>query len=392
MSKLIILHADILTSQGILPDAVLIVENKLITHLQPYYRTMQLPPAEVLDADGLLISPGWIDIQINGAFGEDFTQNPKSIWDVASRLPQYGVTSFLPTIITSPLEIFLSAIEIWKDGPPPNWHGAIPLGFHFEGPFLNPGQKGAHNPQYLRSSDLDLIPEWQVDNGVRMVTLAPELPGAIEMIGELRKRGIVVSAGHTMATYEQALTAFNAGIGCATHLYNAMPELNHRAPGITGAVLINSELPAGLIADGIHSHPFFIQLAWKWKGAKGIILVSDAMAAMGMPFGEYNLAGYPVYVDESGARLKDGRLAGSILTLPKAVQNIMEFCELKLGDVLPSVTSTPAQLLGLKNKGRIDVGCDADLTLLNYQGEIKATIVGGRIEYASDDLNYSKHL
>lgn len=382
MNTLIIRHADCLTPNGILRDAVLVAEDGIITRLEPFDPNVSYPAGDILEADGLLVSPGWIDIQINGGFGLDFTQEPGSIWEFARHMPQYGVTAFLPTIITSPLEIPRRAIEVWKGGPPPGWQGAIPLGLHLEGPFLNPAKKGAHNPRYLRSPDLSLIPEWRLENGVRLVTLAPELPGAYEMIAELRRRGVVVSAGHSLATYEQALAAFQAGISCATHLYNAMPPLDHRAPGLAGALLTRAEIPAGLIADGIHSHPAMVQLAWMSKGAAGIILITDAMTALGMPPGEYRLADFTVYVDETSARLKDGGLAGSILTLPEAVQNVMKFCHVPLTDVLPSVTHTPARLLGLTQKGWLAEGCDADLTLLNAQGEVQATMIGGRIAYS----------
>lgn len=383
MNTLIIRHADCFTSNGILPDAVLIADDGVITHIGPFDPNFSYPAGEILEAGGLLVSPGWIDIQINGGFGLDFTQEPESIWEFARHMPQYGVTAFLPTIITSPLEIPRRAIKAWKGGAPMRWQGAIPLGLHLEGPFLNPGKKGAHNPDYLRSPDLSLIPEWRAENGVRLVTLAPELPGAYEMIAELRHRGIVVSAGHSQATYEQAITAFQAGISCATHLYNAMPPLDHRSPGLVGALLTQPQIPAGLIADGIHSHPAMIQLAWKSKGAGGIILVTDAMTALGMPPGEYRLADTTVYVDETSARLANGGLAGSILTLPEAVQNVMKFCNVPLADVLPSVTHTPARLLGLSKKGWLATGCNADLTLLNPQGEVTATIIGGRIVYSN---------
>jgi N-acetylglucosamine-6-phosphate deacetylase len=375
----IILHADVITPRGVISDAILTAENGVITRLEPYHPSIPLPSGEVVDAAGLLASPGWIDIQINGAFGYDFTNQPDSIWETARLLPRLGITSFLPTIITSPLETHRRAIQTWKEGPPPGWRGATPLGFHFEGPFINPGKKGAHNPQYILSPDPQLIPEWRAENGLRLVTLAPELPGAHELIRELRGRGIVVSAGHSLATYEQATEAFEAGITCGTHLFNAMPTLDHRFPGLAGALLTHPEIPAGLIADGIHTHPAFLQLAWACKGPDSIILITDAISALGMPPGEHLLGETIIYVDGKCARLKDNTLAGSILTPQSALQNMIRICGASLEAILPTLTLNPARLLGLKKKGRLEIGCDADITLINPKGEVQATIVGGKL-------------
>ncbi|MFZ5809457.1 MAG: N-acetylglucosamine-6-phosphate deacetylase [Chloroflexota bacterium] len=375
----IILHTDVFTPAGIISDAILTAENGVITRIEPYHPAAPLPSGKVVDAAGLLASPGWIDIQINGAFGYDFTNQPDSIWETARLLPRFGITAFLPTIITSPLETHRRAIQVWKAGPPSGWQGAIPLGFHFEGPFLNPGKKGAHNPQYILPPDPQLIQEWHAENGLRLVTLAPELPGAHELIHELRRRGVVVSAGHSLATYEQAVAAFEAGISCATHLFNAMPALDHRAPGLVGALLTHPEIPAGLIADGIHTHPAFLQLAWTCKGTNGIILVTDAISALGMPPGEHQLGEWTIFVDEQSVRLKDGTLAGSILNPQTALQNMMSICGAPLEAILPTLTLNPARLLGLNNKGRLEVGCDADITLITRRGEVQATIVGGEV-------------
>jgi N-acetylglucosamine-6-phosphate deacetylase len=258
------------------------------------------------------------------------------------------------------------------------------LGLHFEGPFLNLGKKGAHNPAYLRQPDLKQIDHWTVENGVRLVTLAPELPGALEMIKELRRRGIVVSAGHSLASYEEAVAGFEAGITCGTHLYNAMPALEHRAPGLTGALLANPQMVVGLIADGIHVHPAMLKLAWQSKGSKGLSLVTDAMAALGMPPGVYNLGDQEVTVDGANARLSDGTLAGSILTQDAALRNLMEVSGVGIVDLVPTVSATPAGVLNLQNKGVIRPGADADLTLLTPQGQVVMTIARGRIVYNNE--------
>jgi N-acetylglucosamine-6-phosphate deacetylase len=377
-------RCDVLTRHQTLRQAEVWIQGDKIIGIYPFGQVTQPLGARIVDAKGLLVSPGWIDLQVNGGFGHDFTHDPGTLWEVAAELPRFGTTSFLPTIVTSPLSVFKGAIEIWVKGPPPGWQGAEPLGLHFEGPFLNLGKKGAHNPAYLRQPDLKQVDHWTVENGVRLVTLAPELPGALELIKELRRRGIVVSAGHTLASYEEAVTGFEAGITSGTHLYNAMPALEHRAPGLTGALLANPQIVVGLIADGIHVHPAMVKLAWQSKGSKGLALVTDAMAALGMPPGVYNLGDQEVTVDGNSARLSDGTLAGSILTQDAALRNLMDVSGVGIADLVPTVSATPASVLNLQSKGVIRPGADADLTLVTPQGQVVMTIARGRIVYNSE--------
>ena len=342
------------------------------------------PPAgtPVLDVAGMSLVPGFIDLQFNGGFGHDFTTNPETIWDVATELPQYGVTSFLPTIITSPLATVARGQKVLLKGNGGGKHSALPLGLHVEGPFLNPQKKGAHNAKYLRSPDLEAISGWVPDQGVRLVTLAPELPGALEMVETLESQGIVVSAGHSMATYEEALAGFTAGITYGTHLFNAMPPLHHRAPGLIGAALSDKRCTVGIIPDGIHLHPAIVQAIWSAKGNQKLTLVTDAMAALGMPPGRYQIGDKEVFVTDIDARLADGTLAGSILSLDAALLNLIEFTGCTLEQALPTVTTTPANVLGIADqKGQITPGYDADLVLLTSELEVAATIVAGEIVY-----------
>ena len=219
-----------------------------------------LPPGtHKIDATGMSLVPGFIDLQFNGGFGHDFTTNPETIWDVAAELPQYGVTSFLPTIITSPLETIAKGQKVLLEGNGGSKPGALSLGLHIEGPFLNPKKKGAHNSDHLRLPDLEAVSAWSPENCIRLVTLAPELPGALEMVARLKARGVVVSAGHSMASYEEAKAGFDAGITYGTHLFNAMPPLHHRKPGLIGAVLSDQLCAAGIIPDGIHLHPAVVE-------------------------------------------------------------------------------------------------------------------------------------
>ena len=215
------------------------------------------------------------------------------------------------------------------------------------------------------------------------MTLAPELEGAHETIHALVERGVVVSAGHTMANYDQAKAAFTQGVTCGTHLYNAMPSLLHRDPGLPGALLTTPGVFPGLIADGIHCHISMLQLAWKAKGAHEIVLTTDAMGAMGMPPGKYLLGDFEVHVDEVSARLPDGTLAGSILTTDGAVQNMIEWFSLPVEEVLPALTSTPARMLRLPNKGTLAPNADADLVLITPEGKVVKTIVGGQMVFSA---------
>ncbi len=200
---LAIIHAQLVQPGARLPDCTVLMEDGRIAGIGPTGTLIVPPGAEVLDGSGLILAPGFIDLQVNGAFGRDFTANPATIWDVAAEYARYGVTSFLPTIITSPLETVAAAQSI-VCRPPTGFHGAEPLGLHVEGPFLNPARKGAHNADYLRLPTVDAVAGWSPETGIRLVTLAPELPGALDVVAALRARGVLVSAGHSMATYAEA--------------------------------------------------------------------------------------------------------------------------------------------------------------------------------------------
>jgi len=302
---------------------------------------------------------------------------------VATALPRYGVTGFLPTIITSPLDTVRAAQQVLGDGPPPGWAGARPLGLHLEGPFLNPGKKGAHNPAHLRLVSPADLNGWSPDHGVRLVTLAPELPWAVQAIVELARRGVVVSAGHSLATFDEAVAGFDAGARYATHLFNAMPTLHHREPGLVAAALSDPRVTVGLIPDGLHVHPALVRLVWQLLGPARLNLVSDAMAAMGMAPGEYALGDFRVTVDDAAARLDDGTLAGCVLSLDAILRAFLSFSGASLAEALATVTSTPARLLGLDGVGRLAPGCRADLVLLTPDGHVVETFVSGESIYRS---------
>lgn len=370
-----------------LPDQKLeqtsvLVEGERIREVGAAGQMSRPEGAQVIDGGGLLLAPGFIDLQLNGAFGQDFTANPDTIWAAAAALPRFGVTSFLPTIITSPLEKVEAAQRVLLAERPADYRGADPIGLHLEGPFLNRKKKGAHNPAYLQAADLALITDWSPEQGICLVTLAPELPGATAMIAQLTGRGVVVSAGHSLATFAEAEAGLEAGLGYGTHLFNAMPPLSHREPGLVGALLAAERSVVGLIPDGIHVHPALVKLVWQVKGSRGLTLVSDAMAALGMPPGDYHLNDFEVTVTETDARLADGTLAGSILPLDAALRNLIAFTGCSLSEALATVTTTPATLLGqAQYRGRIAPGLLADLVLLTPDLEVVMTVTAGAVSY-----------
>ncbi len=372
---MLIIQANVLTPDGVLQDSVVVVEGGRVTAVSP---TSPAPPT--IHAPGHFLAPGFIDLQFNGAFGLDFTQQPETIWEVAARLPQYGVTGFLPTVITSPLATVQKAQAVLGQRPSA-FSGAEPLGLHLEGPFLNPLKKGAHNPQYMQLPTLAAVADWSPETLVRLVTLAPELPGALPVIAALAERGVIVSAGHSMATFAEAKAGFAAGVRYGTHLFNAMPGLHHREPGLIGALLEDERVVMGIIPDGIHVHPALLKMVWQAAGAR-LNVVTDAMAALGMPPGAYDLGDFQVTVDEVTCRLPDGTLAGSILGMDTAVRNLITYTGCTLAEAVAAVTAVPADLLGLgQQKGRIAPGYDADLVLLTPDLQVAMTIVQGNVVY-----------
>jgi N-acetylglucosamine-6-phosphate deacetylase len=376
-----ICNATIYTSEKVIDNGLVVIEDRRIVDIG--LASQKLPPGiELRDARGLILAPGFLDLQINGGFGHDFTADPTTIWAVAAGLPRFGVTGFLPTIITSPLETVRTTQDILRAGPPSDWKGAQPIGLHLEGPFLNPGKKGAHNPAYLRHPSLSDINEWSVENQVRLVTMAPELPWALETIGELARRGVVVSSGHSLATYDEAVAGIEAGARYATHLFNAMPALHHREPGLAAASLADDRVTIGLIPDGLHVHPALVNLVRRCAGPDRLNLVTDAMAAMGMDPGDYLLGDYRVVVDERSARLADGTLAGCVLSLDAILRAYISFTSAPLDEALATITTTPARLLGLETSiGRITPGLNADLVLLTPDLQVVETFIGGESIY-----------
>ncbi|GAB6987090.1 N-acetylglucosamine-6-phosphate deacetylase [Nocardioides pyridinolyticus] len=253
--------------------------------------------------------PGLVDAQVNGAAGIDLTASPDRLWEVASALPAYGVVAFVPTVITSDPEARAVALATLAAGPPAGWEGAEPLGLHFEGPMISPARRGAHPEHWLRPPSPDLVDGWSREAGVIMATIAPELPGALDVIARLVSEGVVVSVGHTDATAAQVTAALDAGATVVTHLGNAMPPLRPREPGPVGAVLGGADVVAGLIVDGHHLDPLFVRAAWRALGPSRFLSVADTTAALGLPDGPTRLGDQDVVMAAGTVRLH-GRRGG----------------------------------------------------------------------------------
>jgi N-acetylglucosamine-6-phosphate deacetylase len=379
------LSRDDLLIRGSHPGPILLSGGR-IAEVGPDAELAATVETQRLEADDLSAVPGFIELQVNGAAGHDLTHDPSAIWRVGEALPRYGVTTFLPTIISSPPETIETARRVLLEGPPRDYAGASAVGLHLEGPFLNPKYAGAHQSAHLQHPDSRAAAGWSPDAGVRMVTLAPELPGGLELVAELARRGVLVAAGHSAATLSEARAAVEAGLRYGTHLFNAMPPLDHRAPGLVGALLLDDRVTIGLIVDGHHLDPAVVALAWRLAGPGRVSLVSDAMAALGQGPGQYRVAEAEVTVDETGARLQDGRLAGSVLALDEALGNLIAATGCSAGDAVATVTTTPARLLGLEDRAKLERGARADVVLLNSTLRVAATFVGGRPTYVAEGL------
>ena len=384
-AKLLLRNVSIYQPDDVIENGMVIVSGGRIIDIKASSIQEGSTDIQIYDGHGLNLTPGFVDLQINGGFGWDFTSDPGSIWQVGSMLPQYGVTSFLPTLITTDAITIHKAQEMLMNHRPEGYDGAEPLGLHIEGPFLNPLKHGAHLKELLKKPSLNFIRNWKVTNGVRMVTLAPELDQAQNVIQILNERGIIVSAGHTNATFSQAMAGFNAGISCGTHLFNAMRPLHHREPGIIGALLEDERCSLGLIVDGIHIHPTIVNLVYRLKGCEKIFLVTDAIAALGKENGVYKLSDQEIFVSDGAARLADGRLAGSVISLDRAFRNFISFTHCAPQEGLKTITSTPANVLNLSGEiGKIAVGARADFVIMDDAWQVVRTYINGKLIYKKD--------
>ncbi|MEM8923355.1 MAG: N-acetylglucosamine-6-phosphate deacetylase [Actinomycetota bacterium] len=336
-----------------------------------------------------VLSPGLIDLQLNGGFGFDFTEDPASIPSVASRLPSVGVTSFLPTIITSHPDRPRHADRV-VSARDNDHRGATTPGLHLEGPLLSPPQRGTHPAQWLQDDPDDIVELLSSLHRVRLVTYAPELDTGGRLQHQLSGSGIVGSIGHSDASFDEASAAIDRGARMVTHLFNGMAPLHHRAPGVVGAALSRPGVTAGLIADGVHVLEPIVRTTWALKGPDRLVLVSDGMAAMGLGDGAFVLGDVAVTVVDGIARNGDGGLAGSATTLLDGVRNLVHWGVTDLASAVHAASAVPARIIGQHDRGSIDVGRRGDLIVLSDRLECVAALVGGRPQHDPQRL-FSDH-
>ncbi|MEG0766301.1 MAG: N-acetylglucosamine-6-phosphate deacetylase [Clostridia bacterium] len=340
----------------------------------------QLPAEPTIDATGCIVTPGFIDIHIHGFAGHDAMEGEDAVRIMAKALPKHGTTSFLATTMTASVEETRTCLAGIARVVAQPGAGANVLGAFMEGPYFCEKRKGAQPGQYLAMPSLAHLESMTGENAkvVRMISVAPELEGALEFIRALSARGVTVACGHTDATCEQVMEAVRCGASEITHLFNGMSALHHREPGVPGAALTCKQLSVELIADLIHLHPTALRLAYTAKGADRCVAITDSMMAGGMPDGIYSLGGQTVIVKENAARLENGVLAGSTLTLDRSLRNMVSAVGVPLEDALKMYTANPARQIGETRRGTLQVGHFADLLLLDAATlAIKAVYVGG---------------
>jgi N-acetylglucosamine-6-phosphate deacetylase len=376
----------LLTPTDSIEHPLMLVEQGRVVDISTW--SSRQVPAGVSTADfgHSVMAPGYVDLHIHGSAGYDVMDDTaEALPAIEQLLVRHGVTSYFPTTVTAPMDRTLRALERLADAIErrelDNANGkirALPLGIHLEGPFISHARRGVHPPENLLAPTLALFERfWQAARGrIRMMTIAPELEDAPEVIAEAARRGVCVSLGHSDADYAAAEHGIAAGARHATHTFNAMRPLDHRNPGILGAVLTDRRVSADIIADGVHLDPAIVKLFADAKGAAQTVLITDATSATGMPDGRYRLGSIEVDVHD-GKCMANGKLAGSVLTMDRAVRNLARFAEWDLSRAVAAASQNPARVARIANKGALAVGADADFVVLNSEGEVLRTFVGG---------------
>ena len=364
-----------------------IVEGGRIVAMLENFGTGDLPARRL---EAAYVAPGFVDLQVNGSFGHEVDDDPAALLALARSLPATGVTAFLPTLVSRAPGRYarcFAAFDVARAATKVDPLSARPLGLHLEGPLLSPARAGAHDRAAIEGATANLLSQLADPTRVALVTLAPERRDALMLITHLRARGIAISLGHTDASFEMFTAGIDAGATLATHVWNAMSPLHHRAPGATGAALSDDRVTALAIADGVHTHPAAFTIALRAKGPDRFGLVTDAVAAAATAVGTVTaLAGRPVTTGGTSARpearLEDGTLAGSTLTMDQAVRNAGRFGALSPACAVHLATAVPARALGRLAAGPLlRPGAVADLVLLDAELGVQATLVGGRVAF-----------
>ncbi|ADL13045.1 N-acetylglucosamine-6-phosphate deacetylase [Acetohalobium arabaticum] len=377
-----IIKADLIYTPMKSKAQYLVIADSTVLKITDTLAEYDLSNFKLVDYSGCQIIPGLIDTHIHGGAGVEVME--ASLASV-KRLSHYGfktgVTSLLPTTLAAPKSLLLDTLEIIKEA---QTSCSNIIGAHLEGPFINPKQAGAQKKEFITAPNRGYVDRLLTDykDLIKIVSLAPEVDGGLEMVDYLEQQGITTSVAHSAASLEVMQQAFSYGLSCATHIFNKMNSLHHRQPGTVGAVLNNDSCSCEVIADGIHIHPEVIGLLLKIKGVDKVILISDSMQAAGMGAGKYNLGNQKVTVDKQGrARLTDGTLAGSTLKLIDAVANVVEFTRLNFSQALKLATVNPAYKLGLERKGRLKADYVADFVVVDEELEVLATYKKGSKVY-----------
>jgi N-acetylglucosamine-6-phosphate deacetylase len=388
-AELLVTGARVLTPGGEWPRGWIAVAGRRIAAMGQG----EPPPgvdagADVLAADGLVAMPGFVDLHTHGAVGVDVMDaDPDGLARLARFLAGHGVTAWLPTTMTATPADTERALEAVAAVAGPGEGGATVLGAYLEGPYLNPARAGAQDAALIRPADRAEAARLLDSGVVRVLAVAPEVEQNRWLVAEAVARGVTVSAAHTDATYDQALAAVADGVRHVTHAFNAMRPLGHREPGILGAALTLPELRCELIADTVHVHPAAMALLLQAKGAGGVVLVSDAMRSTGLPEGAYTVGGRPAFHMDGAIRLADGTLAGSVLTLDRALHNLQAATGRPLAELWPAASRNAAQAIGVDDaKGSLEPGKDADLVLLDPALRVVVTVVEGAVVHGGDRL------
>lgn len=381
--RAVALRGQIVTDYEVWPEGTVLFGDGSVADVGPD-DSLVADAHEVHDYGDALILPGFVDLQVNGAFGIDVASESSRLPELSRDLLSTGTTSYLPTVISSPGWIYEEALPTLGAGASPGGasSGAEVLGIHLEGPFINPDKRGAHAAAHVARPDMESLGHLLDLGPVRMITLAPELEGSEGLMAQAANRGVVVSAGHSDVAFEPAYSALDRRVAGVTHLFNAMSAMHHREPGLPGAAFAHPRTVCGLIADGVHVHPEMVGLAFRMLGPDRLCLVTDAIAAAGMQDGEYRLATRTVYVHGGVPKLGSGSLAGSVLTMREAFKNILAFTGCTIPEASRMASTSPARLVGEgRRKGRLVPGYDADVTVLAPDLSVEAVWRSGALAY-----------